>query len=39
MDEIPQTEVQKIGHLGLVAAVIKKVKISEKINLLLPKRK
>ena len=37
MDEIPQAEVQEIGHLGLVAAVVKKFKISEEINLLLPK--
>ena len=38
MDEMPQIEVHEIGHLGLISAVLKKFKIAEKINLLLPKK-
>lgn len=38
MDEMPKIEVQEIGHLGLISAVVKKFKIAEKINLLLPKK-
>lgn len=38
MDEMPQIEVQEMGHLGLISAVVKKFKITEKINLLLPKK-
>ncbi|MGZ3780739.1 MAG: DUF4277 domain-containing protein [Pseudobdellovibrionaceae bacterium] len=38
MDEMPKIEVQEIGHLGLISAIVKKFKTLEKINLLLPKK-
>lgn len=38
MDEMPKIEVQEIGHLGLVSAIVKKFKIEQKINLLVPKQ-
>ena len=38
MDEYPKTEVEHIGHLGLIAAIFDKFCISEKIDALLPKR-
>lgn len=38
MDEYPRTEVEHIGHLGLIAAIFDKFSISDKIDALLPKK-
>lgn len=37
MEEIPQTSVEEFGHLGLVAAIVKKFNISGRIDKLIPK--
>jgi transposase len=37
MEEIPVTSVEEFGHLGLVAAIIKKFDIGKRIDKLIPK--
>ena len=37
MDEIPKASAEEFGHLGLVAAIIKKFEITERIEKLIPK--
>jgi len=38
MDDCPKTEVEHIGHLGIIASIFDTFCISEKIDALLPKR-
>ena len=38
MDDFPKTEVERIGHLGLIASIFDNFCLTEKIDALLPKR-